>query len=193
MPNLLPFDNRWKKYFAKEKELLSKALVGQKINSIEHIGATSVVMCGTYGTIDLLLAIPSYLDFLTIKNLLDKKGYEFIQRGSLLEELFFVRRNEKKQIVATIRLVEYASQKYKEYETFKIYLKALEVNNTPSASQQMKVAEKDVFLSEIILEGSKKMTGGENPTYNSEIQKALRLHLSVKEGTSTKNFLISFQ
>lgn len=124
MPNLLPFDNRWKKYFAKEKELLSKALVGQKINSIEHIGATSVVMCGTYGTIDLLLAIPSYLDFLTIKNLLDKKGYEFIQRGSLLEELFFVRRNEKKQIVATIRLVEYASQKYKEYETFKIYLKA---------------------------------------------------------------------
>ena len=80
----------------------------------------------------------------------------------------------------------------KEFIQYTIYLKALEVNNSPSATSDMKAASKEVFLSDIVLDGSKKMTAGENPTYNEEISKALRLHLSVKEdNVVTKNLLIS--
>ena len=79
----------------------------------------------------------------------------------------------------------------KEFVSYKIYLRALEVDTLPSAEDQFNDASKEVFLSQVILDGNKKMTGGENPTYNEEIQKALRLHLSVKDGSTTKNFLIS--
>ena len=79
----------------------------------------------------------------------------------------------------------------REFIQYKIYLKALEVNTLPSASEQMKGSEQEVFLSQVVLDGSKKMTSGENPDYNYEIQKALRVHLHVKQGLQTKDFLIS--
>lgn len=129
MKNLLPFDNKWKEFYAYEKALLLHVLKGQKIVNIEHVGATSVVMCGTCGTIDVLCGIQTSLDFITIKNILVRQGYTFIENQSdYLSHLLFVRRNPNKQIVATIRLVEYGSDVYNRIMAFKYYLKERDSN-----------------------------------------------------------------
>ena len=78
-----------------------------------------------------------------------------------------------------------------EYIQYKIYLRALDLNNRPDVTEgdsQTKLGAHDVFLSEIILDGKKNMDTNEHPTYNEEIGKALRIHLDVKGG---KKFLIS--
>ena len=129
MAKLIRFNNNWKNYFAQEKELFLDALPGQKIESVEHIGATSVVLCATYGTIDLLCSIESSLDFVTIKNLLERKGYIFVEEKSdYLKLLYFVRRNEAGNIVATLRLVEYCSEEYNKIRAFKFYLRERQSN-----------------------------------------------------------------
>ena len=121
---LLKFNNDWKHFFEAEKEILSNALKGQKICSIEHIGATSLVMCKTAGTIDLMLSIPSSIDFVTIKNILERKGYKCDEEKSdYINLMYFVRRNQKRAIVATVRLVEQGSIAHRELIGFKFYLK----------------------------------------------------------------------
>lgn len=128
---LLKFSNNWKHFFASEKEHLLKALKGQEITNIEHIGATSVVMCETAGTIDLLLTIPNGIDFVTIKNILVRKGYKFIENKSdYLNIMYFVRRNAKGCIVATLRVVEHGSKMHRSIIAFKYWLqeKRLHVN-----------------------------------------------------------------
>ena len=117
------FSEKWHYYFEREKRILSDCLCDQKFIDIEHIGATSVVLCNTCGTIDLLLSIQSALDFFTIKNVLVIRGYSFIKEKSNSNMFFFIRRDDKKRIVATIRLVEMASVEYNKITIFKCYLK----------------------------------------------------------------------
>ena len=120
---LKQYNPKWKIAFRKESESITKLLTGQKIAKIEHIGATSVLNCSTLGTIDILLSLQDHLDFITVKNILSKNGYEFIKKKSNdFEDLFFIRRNEKKQIVSTLHLVHYASITYQQYILFKFYL-----------------------------------------------------------------------
>ena len=123
MIKLLPFSNNWKAYFEDEKAILLNAIKGQPFEQVEHIGATSVLMCKTAGTIDLLLSIPTKLDFFTFKNLLVTKGYTFVEAKSNNAVMFFYRRNAKNQIVCTLRIVEYASRAYNEIKLFKHHLK----------------------------------------------------------------------
>ena len=123
MIKLLKFNNNWKHFYAHEKELLLKTLKGQEISNIEHIGATSVVMCETAGTIDLLLTIPNSLDFVTIKNILVRKGYKFFEEKSdYTNIMFFGRRNSKGGVVATIRVVEHSSIMHRRIIAFKYWL-----------------------------------------------------------------------
>ena len=124
MGRLTKFSNNWKNIFEKEKERLFNSLGEFKINEIEHIGATSVVLCDTYGTIDILLSTRTYLDLITVKNILVRKGYTYVSHLSDdFKDIFMVRKNEKNQIVATIHIVEYASIIYQEYLLFKFHLR----------------------------------------------------------------------
>ena len=117
------FSESWSAFFQKEKAILSNALSDQKISKIEHIGATSVVLSNTAGTIDILLSIPSALDLFTFKNLLSVRGYFFVADKSSNTVFFFLRRDENGHIVATVRLVEFASDDYNKFKLFKFYLK----------------------------------------------------------------------
>ena len=116
------FSERWHLYFEREKRILSNALEDQRYVKIEHVGATSVVLCNTSGTIDILLSINSELDFFTIKNVLLRKGYSFVKDKSNSHIFFFFRRDENKKIVATVRLVEFAGEEYNKIKLFKYYL-----------------------------------------------------------------------
>ena len=123
MIQLIPFNNKWKDFFNREKKMLLNVLKGQQVIEVEHIGATSVLLCETAGTIDLLCTIQNKYDLTTIKNLLVINGYQYIPSFSDLECFFFIRRNKKKQIVATIRVVEQASLIHKQMILFKYYLR----------------------------------------------------------------------
>ena len=119
---LVKFSNNWKHFYAIEKEQLLKALNGQQISDIEHIGATSVVMCETAGTIDLLITIPNNLDFVTIKNILVKKGYSFDESKSDYLNIMYLTRKNNKGIVATVRIVEQGSIMHRSIIGFKYWL-----------------------------------------------------------------------
>ena len=126
MLKLIDFNDNWKEIFLKEKEELLRALRGQKVLEVEHVGATSVVLCKTCGTIDLLCSIQSKLDFITIKNLLVTRGYQYLASLSTDDCYVYARRNEKKQIVSLTRVVEQASTIHKEIVLFKHYLREKE-------------------------------------------------------------------
>lgn len=138
---LLKYDNTWKQFYEIEKSHLLKALSGQKICGIEHIGATSVSSCMTAGTIDLLLSIQNSIDFFTIKNILRRKGYQCIEEKSdSVNVIFLVRRNAKRNIVATIRLVENGSILHQQILSFKFYLQ----------EDQLHIKEYNDFRAELI-------------------------------------------
>ena len=126
MLKLVDYCDNWKDVFLEEKKMLLLALRGQRVLNIEHVGATSVVLCKTCGTIDLLCSIASKYDLETIRNILTSRNYQFLQSMSNDECYTFARRNEKKQIVALIRVVEQASKIYKETILFKHYLRETE-------------------------------------------------------------------
>lgn len=123
MIRLIDYSDNWMKFFLKEKEILLNALRGQRVTEVEHIGATSVVLCKTCGTIDLLCTIPSSNEFFTIKNLLTTRDYQYIGSMSSDDCFTFARRNENKQIVSMVRVVEQASRVHKEIILFKAYLR----------------------------------------------------------------------
>jgi len=123
MNKLAPFNEKWKLMFQREEKKLIDILNGQNIEQIEHIGATSVDSCDTFGTIDILVSAHSYLDLISIKNILIKHEYQYIKHLSEdLRCLMFIKRNNKKQIIATVRVVEFASIAYQEFILFKYYL-----------------------------------------------------------------------
>ena len=126
MLKLVDYCDNWKDAFLNEKKILSTALHGQRVLGIEHVGATSVVLCKTCGTIDIMCLIPSKYELETVKNILTTRGYQYLPSMSNEDCYTFARRNEKKQIVALIKVVEQASRIYKETILFKHYLRERE-------------------------------------------------------------------
>ena len=126
MLKLVDYCDSWKDAFQNEKKILLLALRGQKVLEVEHIGATSVVLCKTCGTIDILCSIVSKYDLETIKNILTTRDYQFLKSQSTDDCYVFARRNQKNQIVALVRIVEQASKEYKEIILFKHYLREKE-------------------------------------------------------------------
>lgn len=126
MLKLVDYCDGWQKIFLEEKKKLLVALHGQRVLGVEHVGATSVVLCKTCGTIDILCLIPSKYELETIKNILSTRGYQFLKSMSTDECYTFARRNEKKQIVALVKVIEQASRFYKETILFKHYLREKE-------------------------------------------------------------------
>lgn len=138
MDKLIQFNNKWKNMFAIEQDMILAALGDYKIEKIEHIGATSVVLCGTYGTIDILLSVQDRMNLVVVKNILVGKGYEYVAHLSDdMKDIFMIRKDDKGRIVATIHIVEYASVTYQEYILFKFHLRegnnAIKYNKTREA------------------------------------------------------------
>lgn len=120
---LKPFDDKWKICFRIEKDLLLQKLTPFDVFNIEHIGATSALLCDTLGTIDILVSLNDYSDLITVKNFLNVRGYEAIEKACTPNCMFLVRRNEKNDIVATIRIVANGSKSYLKLQAFSEYLK----------------------------------------------------------------------
>lgn len=121
--NLTKYNDRWFKCYEKEKELLESKLANFHVASIEHIGATSAVLCDTLGTIDILVGIDDIVELDTIKHHLKHNGYDLIKNASTRTSLYFVRREEK-GIVCTVRVLVNGSKQYQYILAFRNYLRA---------------------------------------------------------------------
>ncbi|MEK6809036.1 MAG: GrpB family protein [Nanoarchaeota archaeon] len=86
------YDSRYKFFFFKEKRNLQKCL-GKNVE-IEHVGSTAVKGLGGKGIIDILVGVKNKL-IQSLIHKLEKSNYEFREKASTTQRLFF-RRDHKK-------------------------------------------------------------------------------------------------
>ena len=111
----------WTDAFNQEKINLQFILGDIKV-LIEHIGATSIPVCMSAKNVDILLSINDIIDAITIKNLLCNQEYRFVAEYSDDDCLVLVKKTKVLDQGITLRIMQYASQKYNEFKAFKTFI-----------------------------------------------------------------------
>lgn len=108
-------------FFTSEKKKLVKAIGSSA--KIEHIGSTAIPELGGKGILDIVIGV-SKSKMAETKKKLEEAGYEFREKASTPERLFFRRdypyKNRKRRI--HIHLTKIGSQDWKEIVGFRDYL-----------------------------------------------------------------------
>ena len=111
----------YRDFFVLEKNKITKAL-GSRVK-IEHIGSTAVAGLGGKGILDIMIGVVR-LKMETAKKRLEKAGYEFREKASYPERLFFridyFYKNKKRRV--HLHLVKFNSQEWKKIIGFRDYL-----------------------------------------------------------------------
>ncbi|MDP3639719.1 MAG: GrpB family protein [Nanoarchaeota archaeon] len=112
---------KYLKFFSSEKKRIVKAL-GSTVK-IEHVGSTAIASLGGKGIVDIVVGV-SKAKLQEAKKKLEKAGYEFREKASYPERLFFRRdypyKNRKRRI--HIHLVKFGGTDWKEMIGFRNYL-----------------------------------------------------------------------
>lgn len=117
---LRPHSPRWREEFEIEKAGL-KALVGEYVQEVEHIGSTSAGIMAK-PVIDILVALRSWKDLGHIRAKLESAGYEYQESGSNdLRALFAKGPREKR--THHIHFTEHQSPEWKKAFAFWDYLR----------------------------------------------------------------------
>lgn len=119
---LIKFNEAWAELFLREKKNIKKALGNLHVDSIEHIGATSAVVCSTAGTIDVLVGMNLYSEIESAVKKLENSGYIYKPELSNEKMSFMIHKDTDGNVVATVRIVVNASLTYQRYLGFKYYL-----------------------------------------------------------------------
>ena len=113
----------WDKAFTSERDNLLFLLPQFKVN-VEHIGATSVNSCRSFRNIDILISTHDFKDVHTIAMMLCSKEYKELKDLSTLDCVVLVKKYKiNKRYGVTVRVVQYASETYNRYISFKLLLK----------------------------------------------------------------------
>lgn len=112
---------KWSDAFNQEKINL-KFILGDIKVSIEHIGATSIPVCMSAKNVDILLSINDIIDATTVQNLLCNREYRLVPQYSDVDCLVLVKKTKVLGYGITLRIMQYASQRYNEFKAFKTYL-----------------------------------------------------------------------
>ena len=115
------YNPEYRIFFTSEKKNIAKAL--GSIAKIEHIGSTAIPGLGGKGILDIVVGV-SKSKLLEAKKKLENAGYEFREKASCPERLFFridySYKNRKRRI--HIHLTKFNSQSWKEFIGFRYYL-----------------------------------------------------------------------
>lgn len=116
------YSHEYEKFFKLEKERLKKVL--NNFTKIKHVGSTNVQGLGGKGILDILIGVPKN-NIEESKNLLKKADYDFCEKASTFERLFFKKdyshKNKKRRI--HIHLTKFNSKDWKDIISFCDYLK----------------------------------------------------------------------
>lgn len=85
------YNPQWPGYFEQEKIRIQKAVSNQKLH-IEHIGSTSVKGMSAKPIIDILIGIELFPPDVSLIQVLENSGYEYMKMASVKERLYFVKR-----------------------------------------------------------------------------------------------------
>ena len=115
------YDKKYKDFFISEKKKITKAL--SKTAKIEHIGSTAIPGLGGKGILDIVVGV-SKSNIIKAKKNLEKASYEFREKASCQERLFFridyPYKNKKRRV--HIHLTKFNGQDWKEMVNFRDYL-----------------------------------------------------------------------
>ena len=113
----------WDKAFISERDNLLFLLPQFKVN-IEHIGATSINNCRSFRNIDILVSAHEFTDVHTIAMMLCSKEYKELKELSTMDCVVLVKKYKvNKRYGVTVRVVQYASNIYNRFISFKLLLK----------------------------------------------------------------------
>src|SRR3989338_118462 len=115
------YNPKFRNYFISEQKKISKTLGSSA--KIEHIGSTAIPDLGGKGILDIVVGV-SKSKIVVAKKRLNKAGYEFREKASYPERLFFRRdylyKNRKRRV--HIHLTRFNSNDWKELIGFRDYL-----------------------------------------------------------------------
>ena len=133
------YNPEYRAFFTSEKKKIAKAL--GSMAKIEHVGSTSVPGLGGKGIIDIAVGVPKS-KLVETKKKLEKAGYEFREKASYPERLFFridyPCKNRKRRI--HIHLTKFNGQDWKEMIGFRDYL----LKHPEAVEQYVKIKKEGV-------------------------------------------------
>ncbi|EQC48484.1 hypothetical protein M899_1836 [Bacteriovorax sp. BSW11_IV] len=122
---LVPYDEFWKKVFAKESENLAKLL---KANFIEafHIGASAIEKIQSRPTLDILVVVHTMDGILAFKDEFLRAGFFLDDQSSSLEHFVFNRygKDDKSVTLTRVHIFEKTNNELHNYIDFTEYLSA---------------------------------------------------------------------
>lgn len=133
------YDPNWPIIYEAERKLILKAC-RDKIQSIEHIGSTSVPGLGAKPIIDILLGVSSFADADAIVPAMISLGYIYINK---YENVMPYRRYFSKDRKYHVHCVEVGSSFWKRHLAFRDYLRINDNVRDDYDILKRKLAEKD--------------------------------------------------
>ena len=134
------YSSMWRELFAREKKLL-KAVIGETVGIIEHVGSTSVVGLAAKPIIDIMIGL---YDFSVANNLvpeIEALGYEYVPE---YEAVMPDRRYFKKRVGGTsthhLHMVEVGGEFWQRHLRFRDFLRANPGVATEYAALKKKLA-----------------------------------------------------
>lgn len=129
----------YRAFFTSEKRKIAKALGSTA--KIEHVGSTAIPNLGGKGILDIAVGV-SKSKFAEAKRKLEKTGYEFREKASYPERLFFridyPYKNRKRRI--HIHLTKFNGQDWKEMIGFRNYF----LKHPDAVEQYVKIKKEGV-------------------------------------------------
>ncbi|MDD5181772.1 MAG: GrpB family protein [Candidatus Nanoarchaeia archaeon] len=133
------YNPEYRAFFTSEKKKIAKALGSTA--TIEHVGSTAIPNLGGKGILDVAVGV-SKSKIVESKNKLEKEGYEFREKASYPERLFFridyPYKNRKRRI--HIHLTKFNGQDWKEMIGFRDYL----LKHPEAVEQYVKIKKEGV-------------------------------------------------
>ena len=133
------YNLEYRAFFTSEKKKIAKALGSTA--KIEHVGSTAIPDLGGKGILDIVVGV-SESKLAEAKKKLEKAGYEFREKASHPERLFFridhPYKNRKRRI--HIHLTKLNSQDWKEIIGFRDYL----LKHPEAVEQYVKIKKEGV-------------------------------------------------
>ena len=117
---IVDYDPAWPDRFAREAAAI-RALMGEEIVELEHIGSTSVPGLPAKPTVDLLLAVDTFAPLDHYSVLLAGLGYAHQPHVNDSERLFFWKGAPR---TYHLHIVEYATWEHQRHLLFRDYLRA---------------------------------------------------------------------
>jgi GrpB-like predicted nucleotidyltransferase (UPF0157 family) len=120
---VVPYQNDWKEFFAREADLLHNAF-GENALCIEHIGSTSIPGLAAKPIIDIMVAVDSLAQAKKLIPVVEALGYTYKPHDTIPERTYFAKESAPEYRTHHLNLTLPESDFWKNQIIFRDYLRA---------------------------------------------------------------------